>query len=82
MRCGILVSDKSHPKLFSNKLLENQFLGLFIRDESGGEYEGNEFSKNISQFYLSANCKKLLAIIQQKNKVEGRFDVANKCQIL
>lgn len=82
VRCGILVSDKSNPKLFSNKLLENQFLGLFIRDESGGEYEGNEFSKNISQFYLSANCKKLLAIIQQKNKVEGRFDVANKCHIL
>jgi parallel beta-helix repeat protein len=82
IRCGILVSDQSSPKLYSNKIFENQFLGVFIRDESEGEYEGNELVKNISQFYLSQNCKKLLKVMNEKNKVEGRFDVANKCNIL
>jgi parallel beta-helix repeat protein len=82
VRCGILVSDLSYPKMYSNKIYENHFLGLFIRDGSGGEYDGNELEKNITQFYLSQNCKRLLPILQENNKVEGRFDVASKCNIL
>jgi parallel beta-helix repeat protein len=81
IRCGILISDMSTPKLYSNKIFENNFLGVFIRDHSEGEYEGNELIKNISQLYLSANCKALLPILKKKNRIEGRTDTAASCNI-
>ena len=79
IRCGILISDMSTPKLFSNKIFENNFLGVFIRDASEGEYEGNELVKNISQLYLSANCKNLMNSFKKKNRIEGRTDTAASC---
>jgi predicted secreted protein len=52
-----------------------------IRDASDGVYVDNEFERNISQIYLSGNCRRLLAIMKKKNKIEGRFDVASTCNI-
>ena len=82
VRCGLLISDESNPVVKSNKILENDFLGMMIRDESQGTYVDNEFERNISQFYLSKNCRKLLHKLQNRNRIEGRFDVASKCNIL
>ena len=82
VRCGLLISDESNPIVKSNKIFENDFLGMMIRDESQGTYEDNELERNISQFYLSKNCRKLLRKLQNRNRIEGRFDVASKCNIL
>jgi F-box protein 11 len=81
IRCGILVSDKSNPVLKGNLIHDNQFLGLFIRDKSGGTYQNNELKSNISQLYLSKNCKKILPGIQNNNILEGRIDVQSSCMI-
>lgn len=82
IRCGILVSDHSKPKLLGNLIHDNQFLGLFIRDGSEGEYLNNELRLNISQMYISKNCKKLVEKIQKNNVIDGRIDIPGGCNIL
>lgn len=81
VRCGVLVSDESKPVMKSNKIFENNFLGMMIRDESDGVYEENELEKNISQFYLSKNCRGLLEKLKRNNKIDGRFDIASRCNV-
>lgn len=81
VRTGVMLSDKSTIKLVGNNIHDNQFLGLFIRDESSGEIMNNDLNLNISQLYLSQNCKHLLSEIKKRNNVLGRIDVSSKCNI-
>ena len=77
-----MLSDKTHIILEGNNIHDNQFLGLFIRDESGGRILNNDMNLNISQLYLSKNCKNLLTDIKKRNNILGRIDVASTCNIL
>jgi F-box protein 11 len=81
IRCGVLISDQSHPIMHKNIIHDNQFLGLFIRDKSTGDFEDNELKSNISQLYLSQNCSRLLKPLKAKNVIEGRVDVHSSCSI-
>jgi F-box protein 11 len=81
IRCGVLISDKSQPIMHKNLIHDNQFLGLFIRDESRGDYQNNELKSNISQLYLSKNCSRLLKPLKATNVIEGRIDVHSSCNI-
>lgn len=81
IRCGVLVSDLSNPNLIENSIHDNQFLGIFIRDKSKGDYRKNEIRQNISQFYLSRDCRNLKEQLNMSNDIEGRFDIAPRCSI-
>lgn len=81
IRCGILISSKSNPTLIKNNIHDNDFIGLFIRDESTGEYLNNEIKKNVSQLYLSNNCTKMYKQIKAENIIEGRVDITKSCTI-
>jgi len=67
--------------MINNKINDNHFLGLFIREESTGTYRNNEMKNNISQLYLASNCLDLLPQLEEHNVIEGRKDLAKKCII-
>lgn len=81
IRTGVLLSDRTSIILEANNIHDNQFLGLFIRDESGGRILNNDLNLNISQLYLSKNCKSLLSDIKKRNNILGRIDTDSKCCI-
>jgi len=81
IRCGILISSKSHPTLIKNNIHDNNFIGMFIRDESTGEYLNNEINKNATQLFLSKNCSSMYKQIDKENSIEGRVDITKKCMI-
>lgn len=81
VRCAIIVCEKSCPTMVGNKINDNHFLGLFIREESTGRYTANEMKNNISQLYLASNCLDLLPALEKDNIIEGRKDLAKKCII-
>ena len=81
IRCGVLVSSKSHPTLMKNYIHDNDFIGLFVRDESKGEYINNDLKKNVSQLYLSKNCSSMYKQIKIDNEIDGRVDINKRCVI-
>ena len=81
MRCAIIVCEKSAPNMVNNKINDNHFLGLFIREESKGIYVNNEMKNNISQLYLSNDCSNLLQKLETENIIEGRKDIPKNCII-
>lgn len=82
LRTGILLSDKSKVKVIGNQIHNNQFLGLFMRQQSEGEILNNDINHNISQLYLSKDCKHQLNYLQKRNSIDGRIDIASTCNIL
>lgn len=82
IRCGILVSSKSHPTIMKNNIHDNDFIGMFIRDVSTGDYINNDIKKNVSQLYLSKNCSGMFDQIKKENRIQGRVDITKTCNIL
>lgn len=82
LRTGVILNDKSLVRLIGNTIHDNQFLGLFIKEESGGDFLNNDLNLNISQLYLSYDCNHLYNDIKNKNNISGRVDVSNVCNII
>lgn len=81
VRSGVLVASKSNPKMYSNQVMENRFIGMLFRDDSRGEYKNNIVNKNPTQAYYDNSCKDLIDIQNENNTIEGRIDMETRCII-
>ena len=81
MRTGIILSDFSTATLLKNEIFENLFIGLLIRDESQGRFKDNLIRQNVIQFYLSKNCLNQKNYIMKLNDIQGRYELADYCNI-
>ena len=81
MRTAILLSDESTATLLKNEICENYFIGLLVRNSSQGRFKDNLIRQNVIQFYLSKDCLNQRSYIKRLNDVQGRYEVADYCNI-
>lgn len=79
VRSGVFIGSKSSPKMYSNQIVENLFIGMYFRDDSDGEYKKNIVNKNPTQAYYDNSCKKLIDKQNEENTIEGRIDMETRC---
>jgi parallel beta-helix repeat protein len=80
LRCGMLLIQ-SFPIVSKNHIFENQFIGVFFKENSGGNFWDNSIKSNVCCVYLNRGCDEIEKDIIGNNEICGRIEKQKLCTI-
>lgn len=78
LRCGVIISGTSFPKLENNEVYSNTTAGVMIRDNSEVVMSKNKIHENYYQLSLRNGKNKRTKEVLQNNTIDGPNEIPNK----
>lgn len=78
LRCGLIISGASFPRIENNEIFENTTSGVMIRNDSEVYMEKNKIHENYYQLSIKGMSMWRIKKVLNKNTIDGPNEVPNK----